>query len=471
MPLTSPLNIWYSAISKKQHLIALSPCHEKERMNGISEDHKPVTQFSATIIVIANMIGTGVFTTLGFQVASLHTAFPALMLWLVGGVGAFCGALCYGELGAMMPRSGGEYTYLSSIYHPAVGFLSGWVSMVAGFAAPVALAAIALGEYAGAVFPGTDKMVLAFTAIVLLSLVHLVDVRFGCHFQNVFTVGKVLLIFSFIISGFFVANPQRIDLQPSGDDLRAVFSPNFATSLVYVFYAYSGWNASAYIAGEISKPEKNLPLSLFIGACFVSVCYLLINYVFLYTVPIGDLSGKIDVGYLSAKSIFGVRGSTAMTLLICLALLSSLSSMVMVGPRVTQVMGEDLTALRVFARRNARGAPVRAIVLQSSIALFLVVTSTFEVVLTYVGFLLALFALMTVLGVFVMRVKEPHAKRPFKTWGYPVTPAVFLLLNGWMLCYLVIERPLPSLGGLITVACGILFYRMFATRQFTKTEG
>jgi basic amino acid/polyamine antiporter, APA family len=440
-------------------------------MNGISEDQKPVSLFSATIIVIANMIGTGVFTTLGLQVASLHTAFPALMLWVVGGVGAFCGALCYGELGAMMPRSGGEYTYLSTIYHPAVGFLSGWVSMVAGFAAPVALAAIALGEYAGAVFPGADKMVLALTAIVFLSLVHLVDVRFGCHFQNCFTVGKVLLIFSFIISGFFAPNPQRIDLLPSGDDLRAVFSPDFATSLVYVFYAYSGWNASAYIAGEISKPEKNLPLSLFLGASLVSVCYLLINYVFLYTVPISELSGKIDVGYLSAKSIFGVRGSTAMTLLICLALLSSLSSMIMVGPRVTQVMGEDLPALRVFAKRNDRGVPVRTIVLQSSIALFLVATSTFEVVLTYVGFLLALFALMTVLGVFVLRAKKSDVKRPFKTWGYPVTPLVFLLLNGWMLCYLMIERPLPSLGGLLTVACGLMFYWLFATRHFTRTAG
>jgi APA family basic amino acid/polyamine antiporter len=440
-------------------------------MNAISEDQKPVTLFSATLIVIANMIGTGVFTTLGLQVASLHAAFPVLMLWVVGGVGAFCGALCYGELGAMMPRSGGEYTYLSNIYHPAVGFLSGWVSMVAGFAAPAALAAIALGEYAGAVFPGMDKMVLALTAIVFLSLVHLVDVRFGCRFQNCFTVGKVLLIFSFVISGFFAPNPQRIDLLPSGDDLRGVFSPDFATSLVYVFYAYSGWNASAYVAGEISNPEKNLPLSLFIGACFVSVCYFLINYVFLYTVPIGELSGKIDVGYLSAKSIFGVRGSAAMTLLICIALLSSLSSMIMVGPRVTQVMGEDLTALRLFAKRNDRGVPARAIVLQSSIALFLVATSTFELVLTYVGFLLALFALMTVLGVFVMRSKRPDAKRPFQTWGYPVTPSLFVLLNGWMLCYLVIERPLPSLGAIITLACGLLFYRLFASGPSTRTGG
>ncbi len=368
----------------------------------------------------------------------------------------------------MMPRSGGEYTYLSRIYHPAVGFLSGWVSTVVGFAAPVALAAIALGEYAGSVFPGTDKMVLAIAAIICLSLVHLFDVRFGSRFQNFITTGQVLLIFSFIVSGFFVANPQRINLLPSGADLRAVFSPDFATSLVYVSYAYSGWNASAYIAGEISKPEKNLPLSLFLGACFVAICYLLINYVFLYTVPLADLSGRINVGYLSAKSIFGASGSTAMTLLICLALLSSLSSMIMVGPRVAQVMGEDLTALRVFAWRNARGVPVRAIVLQSAIALFLVVTSTFEAVLTYVGFLLALFAMMTVLGVFVLRVREPQAKRPFKTWGFPVTPAVFLLLNGWMLCYLVIEKPLPSLGGMITVACGLLVYRLFAARQLTK---
>lgn len=439
-------------------------------MNGISEDKKPVTLFSATVIVIANMIGTGVFTTLGFQVASLHAAFPALMLWVVGGIGAFCGALCYGELGAMMPRSGGEYTYLSAIYHPAAGFLSGWVSMVAGFAAPAALAAIALGEYAGAVFPGTNKTLLALTAIVFLSLVHIVDVKFGCRFQNVFTVGKVLLIFSFIIAGLFASNPQKIDLVPSGDDLRGVFSSEFATSLVYVFYAYSGWNASAYIAGEISKPEKNLPLSLFLGACFVSLCYLLINYVFLYTVPISELSGKIDVGFLSARAIFGAGGSTAMTLLICLALLSSLSSMIMVGPRVTQVMGEDLNALRFFAKRNDRGVPMRAIILQSSIAFFLVATSTFELVLTYVGFLLALFALMTVLGVFVMRVRESGAKRPFKTWGYPLTPSVFLLLNGWMLCYLVIDRPLPSLGGIITVACGLLFYRLFAARPFSRAE-
>jgi APA family basic amino acid/polyamine antiporter len=435
----------------------------KGEIAGCPEERRPVTLFSAAVIVIANMIGIGVFTTLGFQVASLHSPFAVLMLWVLGGVGAFCGALCYGELGSMMPRSGGEYTYLSNIYHPAIGFLSGWVSMVAGFAAPSALAAIAFGEYAGVILPGIDKMVIAVSIIVILSLVHLTDVKFGCHFQNLFTGGKILLIAAFIVLGFFVTSPQNITLVPSRSDLGSMFSPGFAISLVYVFYAYSGWNSSSYIAGEILRPERNLPISLFLGAAFVSVCYCLINYIFLYTVPMSELSGQIDVGYLSAKSIFGPRGGAIMTVLICLALISSLSSLIMVGPRVTQTMGEDLARLRFFAGRNARGAPVFAIILQALVAIFLTLTATFNAVLTYVGFTLALFASLTVLGVFVLRIRHPDLPRPFKTWGYPVTPAIFLVLYGWMICYLFIERPLPSVCGLLTVASGLLLYKLLAT--------
>jgi APA family basic amino acid/polyamine antiporter len=443
---------------------------EQGGIQSARDEQRPVTLFSAAIIVIANMIGVGVFTTLGFQVASLHSPFAVLMLWVLGGVGAFCGALCYGELGAMMPRSGGEYTYLSHIYHPAVGFLSGWVSMVAGFAAPIALAAIALGEYAGAILPGLDKTVMAVSIIVILSVVHLTDVRFGVHFQNLFTGGKILLIVMFIVMGFFVANPQNISLVPSRSDLGSMFSPAFAISLVYVFYAYSGWNSSSYIAGEILRPEKNLPISLFLGAAFVSLCYCLLNYIFLYTVPISELAGQIDVGYLSAKSIFGQRGGTVMTVLVCLALISSLSSLIMVGPRVTQTMCEDLPKLKSLARRNARGAPVYAIILQAGVAIFLTLTATFNAVLTYVGFTLALFASLTVLGVFVLRLRHPDRPRPFKTWGYPVTPAIFLLLYGWMLCYLFIERPLPSICGLLTVASGLLLYKLLATGGLRRSQ-
>jgi APA family basic amino acid/polyamine antiporter len=308
-------------------------------------------------------------------------------------------------------------------------------------------------------------MVIAVSIIVILSLVHLTDVRFGCYFQNLFTVGKIILIIAFIVLGFFVTTPQNITLVPSPSDLGSMFSPAFAISLVYVFYAYSGWNSSSYIAGEILRPERNLPISLFLGAAFVSLCYCLINYIFLYTVPMGELAGQIDVGYLSAKAIFGGRGGAMMTVLICLALISSLSSLIMVGPRVTHTMSEDMKRLRFLATRNASGAPVYAIILQALVAIFLTLTATFNAVLTYVGFTLALFASLTVAGVFVLRRRHPHLKRSFKTWGYPVTPSIFLLLYGWMIGYLIIERPLPYVCGLLTVASGLLLYKLLGTTR------
>ena len=427
-------------------------------------ESRPVSLFSATIIVIANMIGTGIFTTLGLQLAGVQSPFAVLLLWVVGGVGAFCGALCYGELGALMPRSGGEYTYLSQIYHPAVGFLSAWVSLVAGFAAPIAMAALALGKYAGAVFPSLDNSLLAVSIIVLLSLVHLTHVRFGVQFQNIFTVGKIFLIIAFIVCGFLMAEPQPITLVPSASDWGSVFSSGFAVSLVYVFFAYSGWNSASYIAGEIQQTEKNLPLALFMGTGVVSLGYVLLNYVFLYTVPVGELTGKIEVGFLSAKAIFGPSGGAIMTLLICLALISSLSSLIMVGPRVMQAMSEDLGILPLLAKKNVGGAPVFAVLLQSGVAIVLTLTATFDAVLTYVGFTLALFASLAVAGVFVLRLRNPDLPRPFKTWGYPVTPGIFLLLYGWMLCYLVIERPLPSGLGLLTLAAGLLLYKLLTVR-------
>lgn len=430
---------------------------------------KPVSFFSATILVIANMIGTGVFTTLGFQLAGVHFPFSAIMLWVVGAVVSFCGALSYGELGAMIPRSGGEYAYLTRIYHPAIGFLTGSVSILVGFAAPIALAAMALGRYSGAAFPGAHETLIAVAAIVVLTLVHLVDVRFGCHFQNVFTVGKILLIAAFIVAGLSMPYPQKIGVPESLGEIVSVFNPEFAVGLVYVSFAYSGWNASAYIAGEIRRPERNLPISLFLGTLFVSLCYVLLNLVFLLTVPVGELAGKIEVGYLSGKAIFGADGVRLMTILICLALISTISSMVMVGPRVASAMGEDITALGFLAGRNRRGVPVRAILIQSSIAILLALTSAFNFVLTYVGFTLTLFTCMAVLGVFVLRFKEPNLKRPFKTWGYPMVPALFLAVNGWMLCYLIIQRPLPSAFCLMTVSSLLVLYKWLTRRQNQST--
>jgi APA family basic amino acid/polyamine antiporter len=428
---------------------------------------------SATALVIANMIGTGVFTSLGFQLMGIRDLPAVLMLWVVGGIAALCGALVYGELGAAMPRSGGEYHYLSEIYHPVVGFLSGWISMTIGFAAPVALAGMAFGNYTARVFPVAPPLVFAVAALVLITALHCAGLRIGLMFQNAATAVKILLIAGFIVCGLVLAPrssmpPFAASFVPSAATLRDMLSPAFAVSLVFVSYSYSGWNAAAYIAGEIENPRVKLPVSLWAGTVLVMFLYILLNLTFLKTAPAAELKGQLEVGYVSAHRIFGPLAGDILSSMISLLLVSSISSMVFVGPRLIQVMGEDTALFRFLAARSARGTPVNAIVFQSSISLLLILTSTFEKVLTYVGFTLNLFTFLAVLGVFIHRRRFRDAERPYKTWGYPVVPVVFIVLVLWTQAYLVVRRPVQSLAGLATVISGLLIYSLNAVLEKSR---
>lgn len=426
---------------------------------------KVIGFYTATSIVIANMIGTGVFTSLGFQVMGTKSVFALLLLWVIGGVVALCGALAYGELAAAMPRSGGEYHYLSKIFHPAIGFLSGWISVTVGFAAPVALAAMALGSYSSKVFNVLNPVIIACGVVVALTLIHSTDLRIGSRFQNVFTFLKVTLIIVFILCGFVFGEGQNLSFMPDSQTSLDLASSSFWVSLVYVSYAYSGWNASAYMAGEIENPQRNLPRSLFRGTLVVMGLYLLLNYIFLYVAPTSELAGQVEVGYIAAGKIFGVTGGRVMGAVIALLLISSVSSMILAGPRVAQAMGEDISMLSILAVKTQKGIPVYAIVLQSIITIALILTSSFQNVLTYVGFTLSLFTFLTVVGLFVLRFRRPDLARPYKTWGYPVTPIIFLALTLWTMIFVFRDKPVESLYGLGTVATGLIIY--FAGRKKT----
>ena len=413
---------------------------------------------TATSLVIANMIGTGVFTSLGFQCAEIKSVFLLLMLWIIGGIMALCGALCYAEIGAAMPRSGGEYHYLSKIFHPSIGFLSGWISVTVGFSAPVALAAMALGNYFSSVFPVFNSMHIAILVVTFLTFIHCYDIHLGSRTQNVFTAVKILLIVTFIICGFIFSDSQSIDILPTTADITNLGSSAFITSLFFISYSYSGWNASAYIGGEIENPQRNIPRSLIIGTLIVTVLYVLLNFIFLYTTPIADLAGQLEVGFISANKIFGSTGGKIIGITISLLLVSTISAMIIVGPRVTQAVGEDFSMLKIFGKKNAKGIPVIAIIFQSSISLFLILTATFETVLIYLGFTLNLFTFLTVLGLFVLRKKMPHISRPYKTFGYPYTPIIFLLFSSWLLVYGIIYKPVESIIGFATVLTGLILY-------------
>ena len=408
--------------------------------------------------MIANIIGTGVFTSLGFQVADIQSGFALLMLWIVGGIAALCGALCYGELSAALPRSGGEYHFLSEIYHPAVGFMAGFISATVGFAAPIALAAMAFGKYFRGVFDFGSPVLLSFVLVWMVALFHFGNLRLGSAFQNLWTIVKLLLVGVLIGAGLLIEEKQPITFFPHAADTMSIFSGAFAVALVYVMYSYSGWNASSYIIGEVKNPERNVPRSLLAGTLIVIVAYVLLNAVFLATTPEVEMRGQLEVGLIAGRHIFGENGGRIVGAVICLGLISAVSSMTWIGPRVTMSMGEDHWLLRFLGRKNTGGVPANAVLVQLLIVNLLLLTRSFELVVVYIQFALLLCSLLTVIGVIVLRASRPNVPRPYRVWLYPLPPLLFAAITIWMMIYLLISKTTESVAGMVTAIVGFLLY-------------
>ena len=403
---------------------------------------------AATLLVVANMIGTGVFTTLGLQAQGVQNGAALLLLWLLGGLVAACGALVYAELAAALPRSGGEYVYLRRSFSPAVGLIAGWISTTVGFAAPVALAAMAFGQYAATVVPVAPTPTAA-VAVVSIAALHAFDVRLGTGFQVLMTLLKIAAILLFCAAGLLLPPaPGALTPLPGAGTAAAVFSPAFALSLVYVSYAYSGWNAATYVAAEVQSPQRLVPRALLLGTALVTVIYLLLNWVFLRSVPLGELAGTVEVGAVSARWLFGEGGGRLISAMLALLLLSTISAMLLAGPRVFEAMAEDSPALGLFGARNRRGAPTRAVLLSLVLALGLILTGTFGAVLAFAGFTLMLSSLLTVLGAVRLRHREPTLPRPFRIPWYPWPPLVYLCLTAAALLVVAWSNPAPVLIGL-----------------------
>lgn len=429
----------------------------EERVN---KGKNKIGLISATCVVVASMIGTGVFTGLGFQAAGVRSVSALLLLWLISGVVTICGALTYAELATHMPRSGGEYHYLSKVYHPIVGFMSGWISLTVGFAAPIAVSAMAFGFYVSKVYQ-MDNEILATGLIIALTVLNLFGLKTGSKIHNMATIFNVFLIVIFILVGYFLVESQHFQVSFNRQDFNAIIDPAFAVSLIYASFAYSGWNSAAYIAGEVKEPSRNLPRALFFGTLIVLVLYVLLNFVFLYNVPLEELSGKVEIGFIAGIKVFGRLGGNLIAMLISFGLIASVNALIITGPRLTQTMGEDYPALRKISIGNRFKSPWLAILLQSFIALVLIYTSTFESAITYIGFTINLFSTLTVAGIFIFRFRKKDKirdKKEYKTWGYPVVPIIFIAQQCWMLFYLGKEKSEASIAGVITVAIGVLLY-------------
>jgi len=432
-------------------------------------DKQKIGLFTATAIVVANMVGTGVFTSLGFQVAGLQSGFTIMLLWITGGIVAFTGALCYGELGSMFPQSGGEYNYLSKIYHPALGFAAGWVSVTVGFAAPVAAAAMALGAYAKGAYTSINPLYLAAIVVIFISFIHANSLKAGSYFQNYTTGFKVLAVL--VIIAFGLTSPQTGDLVFSYHTsvIDEVFSSSFATSFFFVSLAYSGWNAAGYIASDMESPQRNLPKALLYGTVLVTFLYVAINFVFMYVTPLAEMSNEhgpvVDIAGVAAKHIFGNEGGKIMSSIIAFLLISTISAMIIAGPRVTQSIGNDHPVFKLFSKTTSKGVPAIAIVTQCLISLFFIFSASFSQVVIYISFTLNLFTFLAVLGIIVMRIKRPQWERPYKTWGYPIVPALFLFITGWLMYIGLMSNLKESIFGLLTAASGIVIYLIWGKKE------
>jgi APA family basic amino acid/polyamine antiporter len=433
---------------------------------------RPLGAVHAAALVVASMVGTGVFTITGALLASLPSPGLVLAAWAISGVVALCGAAVYAELGTMMPRVGGEYVYLSRAFGPATGFLSGWVALIVGFAVPTAVGAYGFASYVHAVLPAAPQVLVAVGLIVVVTAVHMIDVRFGARVQAGLA-GLVVVVIVLFVGAALATGRLTFANMATGAGAVATRSGGgagalagaFAIGLVQVSYAYSGWNGAAYVAGEVREPERALPRALVIGTGLVTLLYLALNLVYLCAVPPAALAGKINVAHIAAGTLFGPRGARLVSSLVALTAAGFVSAMLMSGPRVAVAMAEDGVFFRAFGRGNARGAPTLAVGLQGALAIVAVLTARFEQLLVYVGFTLTLNAAAAVLAAFVLRWREPASERPHRALGWPVSGILFLALAAYMTVLAVRERPRESAAALVTLIAGGVAYAAWHRRR------
>jgi len=421
---------------------------------GLNSTSKKISWKTAAGIVIANMIGTGVFTSLGFQLAVVQNTWTILLLWTFGGIMALLGALVYAELGTHFRRTGGDYIFLSETIHPLIGYLYAWVSLVVGFSAPIAIAAMAMNNYLSPVVGETPLPGLFF--LVLIPAVHIFSVSSSAKFQNGMTILKIAFVLALIGIGLvFGSNSTSPALNFSDSWKEEILLPGFAVSLIYVFYAYTGWNSAAYIIEEVDQPKKNLPKALIGATVLVMVVYVLLQLVLLKHASVSQLTGQVQVADIAFGNLFGPNGALWVSLFIGVQLIATISGYAWVGPRVTYAMAKDYKLWRPLAQVNGQNIPVRAIVLNTGISLVLFVSGSFEQIMLYAGFILQLMSTVTVYSSLKIKNQEGF-KTPFK----PLPQLIYLGFSIALMGYLLVDRPKESLAGIGILLLGWAVYAL-----------
>ena len=436
--------------------------------------------FSATALVVSNMIGTGIFTTSGFLAGDLGSPGLVLGIWLLGAIVALAGAFCYSELGVNFPSSGGEYVYLTRAYGLTWGFMSGWISFFAGFSAPIAAASLAFSEYLAYFYPGLHQenapvlfessfltlhfgpaQYVAAAVIGLFTILNCVGLARASNVQNVLTATKLLVVLAFIVFGLLVgAGDWGNFSQVTERTTSTPIGSQIAISLFWVYFGYSGWNAATYVAEELKQPHRTLPIALALGTALVALLYVGLNIVFIYGTSLDSMKGVVAVGSLAASKLFGPEISGIFSLLMAIAILSTVNAMVTIGPRVYYAMARN-GAFFGFARKvHPRfRTPIAAIVCQGICSILMTMTP-FPQLVVYIGFSLTFFTVLAVASLFVFRRQPGWQKLPVVSFAWPLVPAIFILVGVWMIGYGIMLQPKVSSVAVLTIAVGAAVYHL-----------
>jgi APA family basic amino acid/polyamine antiporter len=420
-----------------------------------------LTLFDTVLLIVGNVIGAGIFTTSGFLAGELSHPWLFVGIWVLGGSLTICGALTYAEMAGMYPLAGGDYQFLKAAYGKWAGFLLGWINFWIICPGSIAALAIALASYLNPILQIEGLLTGKFVAILIIfcfTFVNYCGIRPGSTLQDIFSIATVLLLCAMIFGGLFLGNGNWDNFTPlSSDQMPA--ADLFAAPMIAVIFTYSGWFASVYIGSEIKKPERNLPLSLFLGTFVVASIYTTINILYLYALPIDELAGTVNVAQFAMQNLFSSRIADIISLPIMLAIAASINATVLTGPRIYYAMAED----KVFWQRLKKlhpsyNTPHVAIISQAVVACILVILGTFNQLLSYVVFVMLLSSVASGVALFILRRRYPDIHRPYRTWGYPVIPLIFVGSYAWIAFQIGYSKPFLSLLGVMITFAGLPFY-------------
>jgi APA family basic amino acid/polyamine antiporter len=460
-------------------------------MNNQEKPHllRKLNLLDATFLVIGGVVGSGIFMTTGFIAEYLPSPGLILIVWTVGGFFALSGALSFAELGAMYPKAGGQYIYLREAYGTWAGFLYGWGFFWVIECGGIAALAVGFGEYFGYFFPSLSTQtyllklnlfglnyslsagqLVAVASILILSAINYFGITSGIVVQNIFTFLRIAAVAILVVLGLSIGKKSGVTNLGQFFTGDAVFNFKlFGLALIAVLWTYDGFYSVSCTAGEVKKPERNIPLGLILGTLSVTLIYILMNIVYILALPVDEMKGIARIGELASTQLFGPTATLFIAGTIMISIFGCLSASILYGPRVFFAMAEDRTFFKNMAFIHPRfRVPTKAIFWQAVWSSLLCLSGTYQDLFEYVVFALVIFFAATGLAVVVLRFKQPEVKRPYRTWGYPIIPLLFVLINLGVFLNTIMAQPLQSLVGLIILLIGVpafLYWRSKAKRQ------